>query len=352
MSDDVPELYGIRHCNKEPRELWSREMFPVSFSIALVNWMWDKDLPLNHIITDDRLRCHVSESWPDTIFGCDKRTLQDSEFCFGSVYEPYEDMATGIPQMELVIRDGRRVPLGRIAVRNSVVPDAVTQSQDDCMMGPEVSVRTPLLKQCALSVASSLSSRSEDALEILERGIPLDPDWSDWEVAGRLVDVIVRNIDDLERRLPHLQSPLMLHTVWKSERAGPFMDRDAMDAFVWSDFAFTRTFLDGDGRRSRKIGRLQRCTVRFYIMVTSMLRGECPDLDDIIEETTFGLPSEKEFMMNGRQTNRYMACDRLTRPAVGVDDVTFLASHGFESMIMPERRLDMAVYNAVRTFRG
>lgn len=352
MTDDVPGLYGIRHSNKEPSELWSRDMFPVSFSVALINWMWDKDLPLNYITADDRLRCHVSESWPDIVYGCDKRILQDSEFCFGSAYEPYEEMATGVPPMDLVVRDGRKMPLGRIVVRNSVVPDAITRDLEDEGMGPEISVRTPLLKQCALSVASSVAPRSEQALKILDRGVPSDLDWSDWEVVGGFLEDIRGNIDDMESHFMDMQSPLFVHTIWKSERDGPFMDGDAMDAFVWSDFAFTRTFLDEGGKRSGRVGRLQRCTVRFYLMLTSILRGELPDLDRIVEETGYGLPSEKEFMMNGRQVNRYMTCDRLTRPAVSSEDVTFLASCGFESMIMPERRLDMAVYNAVRTFRG
>lgn len=350
MSDE-PELYGIRNSNMTTREMWSREMFPVSFSVALVNRMWDRDLPLNYISIGENLRCTVSELWPDVMYGCSKGELQDREFSFKTLYDPYEELATGIPASDLVIRNDRKLPLGRIDIRNSVIPDAITRDLDDERMGPEISVRSPLLKSCALSMAASMMPRSETALSVLEDGVPTETDWTDWNDVAPSYEAIVTNLDKTESIMRSLQRPLFLHTLWKSEREGPFMSADAMDAFAWSDMAFTRLFLDDTHKAKPTVTRLQRCTVRLYVMLTSMLRGERPDLDVIINTTMYGLPAEKEFMMNGRQTNTYMRCDRLAKPAVDAREVTFLASRGFERMIMPERRLDMAVYYATRTLR-
>lgn len=349
----TPGLYGIRRCNLRPKELWTREMFPVSFSVALVNRMWDTGLDLNVVSTDGSLGCGVSSIDIGKVYGCTKDGLPDTEFSFGTVYDPFAELAEGVPESELVLRRTDGSPVGALTVRNSVVPDAVTRDLEDELMGPEITVRTPLLKLCALSMADSLQNESLKALDILDHGIPEDLDWSDWGEVGVHIDRMLDNLDALERIFQGRQRPLILHTLWKSERDGPFLNGDAMDAFVWTDHAFTRLFLDGLGGQGKpKATRPLRCSVRLYLMMTSMLRGGRPDLDRIVASTAYGLPSEKEFIANGRQTNRIMACDRLTRPAVDSREVAFLGGLGFESMIMPERRLDTAVYHAVRTLRG
>ena len=46
---DVSEFYGIRNTNLGQRELFSREMFPRSLAVALVNYMGDKKIPLNYV---------------------------------------------------------------------------------------------------------------------------------------------------------------------------------------------------------------------------------------------------------------------------------------------------------------
>lgn len=348
--EDVPGFYGIHRSNMRDLDLWSREMFPNAFSVALMNYMNDKGLPLNYVVSDSSLRCSVTTVMTSELYG--SNVSEEMEFWFGSVYDPYVEMADGIPESDLVLRNGRGMPSGRMEILSSVVPDASTRLQADCLMGPEVCIRTPLLEHIALSIALSLQSEN-DAIEELEKGVPIDQDWSDWGSVGSLIPTLVDNLDHMESKFAEFQKPVMVQVIWKSEDDGPFMSDDAMDAFVWSDFALTRLFLEG-ARRSvgHSASRPQRATVRLYLMLDSMLRGEYPCLDDIVMETGYGLPEGKEFLANGRMTNRLMACDRLTAPVISALDVTFLGSHGFESMIMPERRLDMSVYYAVRALKG
>ena len=44
MSDDVPAFYGIKESNLVAEGMWSREMFPKAFSVALVNYMGDQGI--------------------------------------------------------------------------------------------------------------------------------------------------------------------------------------------------------------------------------------------------------------------------------------------------------------------
>ena len=347
---DVPEFYGIRRSNMRDLDLWSREMFPNAFSVALMNYMGDRGLPLNYVVTDSSLKCSVRTIGTREIYG--GQVSDEMEFWFGSIYDPYTEMAVGVPESALVLRDGRGMPSGRVEILSSVVPDASTRMQSDDLMGPEVCIRTPLLEHLALSIASSLRNDAEVVSE-LEEGIPLDQDWSNWDNTSILIPQILDNLDRLESRFTDSQRPVMVQVVWKSEDGGPFMSDDAMDAFAWSDFALTRLFLESARRPAGHTAtRPQRAAVRLYLIISSMLRGESPCLDDIVAETGYGLPEGKEFLANGRMTNRLMACERLTKPAVSALDVTFLGTHGFESMIMPERRLDMSVYYAVRALKG
>ena len=75
-------------------------------------------------------------------------------------------------------------------------------------------------------------------------------------------------------------------------------------------------------------------------------------MDALVLATRYGVSGNKEFMVSGKATNRLLACDRLARPAVPSSDVPKLATEGFESMIVPERRLDSSVYYAVRAMHG
>ena len=350
---DWPEFYDIRRSNMSQKEMWSHERFPTSFSVALINYMGSRGIPLNFVEINDRGACNVSTISVSKVYGCSSSGLDEVEFCFDSLYEYYTELAESVPPSDLVLRNGRGVPLSAIEMRTSVVPDAVTRDQPKELMGPEITIRTELLEKCALSIAFSLMRVSNTALEILERNMPFEIEWSDWTQVSEYTDTIVENLTRLEASFCNWQKPFQIQVIWKSEERGPFMANDAMDAFAWSDMALTRLFLDNvkrlsDGSCSRPL----RACVRLYRMVTSILRGENPNLYEIVRETSYRMPEGKEYIANGNMVNRMISCERLVRPIVTMAEVVCLGSNGFEDMIMPERRLDMSVYKAVRELKG
>lgn len=348
---DVSEFYGIRNTNLRQRELFSREMFPRSLAVALVNYMGDKKIPLNYVTIGKDRSCRVSELDVCEIFGGE--SAGNLRFDFGTVNDPWEDLAENVPRSELVVRNGLGVPICGLDLKTSVIPDAATKGLPEHRMGPEITVKTDSLKACALSIASSLASRSEEAVRILEKGVPFDVEWSDWTEVSKHLDDIMCNLDVLESEMFDLQRPFMIQAIWKTEADGPFMTDNALDAFVWSDFAITRLFFDsGKGVKGDKPTRPQRCAIRLYLIITSILRGENPDLDDIVAETDYGLGGSKEFMVNGKTTNRAMFCKRLVEPRVSALETTFLMSYGSEHMFVPERSLEMSIYCAMRAHRS
>ena len=73
------------------------------------------------------------------------------------------------------------------------------------------------------------------------------------------------------------------------------MANDAMDAFVWSDMALTRLILDNVKRQSDgSCSRPLRACIRLYRMVSSILRGENPNLYEIVRETSYRMHARGE----------------------------------------------------------
>lgn len=349
---DVSDFYGIRNCNLGRKEMFSREMFPRSLSVALANYMDDRSIPLNLVHSDMGRNCVVSGIRTHEMYGCSPLEMSVMRFDFDSTYDPWTELAIGVPESELVLRDDFGRPRCCLDLKTSVIPDASTRDLPLELHGPEISLDTSELQGIALSMASSLLDDRERALEILMKGIPDDVDWSDWDDAVHHVDDVVCNLDILETQMVGCQRPRMLQAVWRTESDGPFMTDDAMDVFVWTDHALTRLFLDGGRRYSdNRPTRPLRSAVRLFLIIISILEGEKPRLASIADDTDYGLGGRKELMVNGKATNRLMRCNRLVHPAVSALDSTFLISTGAERMFMPERSLEMSMYYAVRTLR-
>lgn len=342
-----PSMYGMRNCNRGWDALWSRDLFPKAFSVALLNYMRDAGIGVN-LVGFDGSRCNVGSMSVDELYGSTREQNTDLEFDFDVGFSDVMDLALDVPPSDLVVREGSGRCVGAYDMAVSVVPDSSTRGMSLDQMGPEVTVRSKTLMNCALSIAHSLRSESDTVLDILG-----DVRTASWDEVSEDLEPLMLSIDRLERTFADRQRPFMIQSVWRSETEGPFMAEDAMDVFVWTDLALTRLFLDSD-RRSRDGSptRPARCAVRLYEMLRGAASGEVLDLGALFDRTSYDIPGMREFMVNGRTSVRYMGCPRLSSPAVGSSVIPSLASKGFEAMLEPERRFDTSVYYAVRALRG
>lgn len=101
------EFYGIRNSNLRSGELFSRDMFPRSLTIALANYMGDHGIPLNYISTSRGGECRISEIGAQEMYGCPRPVMADARFDFNSVFDRWQDLAKGVPEQDFVLRDGR-----------------------------------------------------------------------------------------------------------------------------------------------------------------------------------------------------------------------------------------------------
>lgn len=343
-------FYGIVRSNIAREELWRRENFGTAFAVALSNYIRDIGIPANYVRTGTDLVCGVSEIPMYEVYSC--RGSSDLTFGFGETLDRYSGYADGVPPMDLVLScDGEQ----RVAfdIKSSVVPDSSTKGLEPDMMGPEITIRSPTLMYCALSMAEACSDRADDARGILGPACSAVTDWSDGHaVAGRM-DSILEALDAFEREFNDRQRPLVIQAIWRTEGASPIMAEDALDVFVWSDHALSRLFLDSVRRnRDGTMTRPMRSAARLARTIYDISMGNRPDLGAMFEEMSYGMPGERELMVNGRTVNRYIGCPRLVRPEVGSDEVRAVLSPGTEDLIVPERRLDQSVYYAMTAHRG
>ena len=152
--EGIPRFYGIHDSNLDPAELWDSENFPRTFTVALVNRMGDLGLPVN-LIRRGTDACFVDGIDVGELYGCPVNQIPRLRFEFDTVYGPFAEIASGVPESSLVVADQRGIPLRRLDVQTSVIPDASTAGLPDDLSGAEVTVRTPTLVNCALSMASS-----------------------------------------------------------------------------------------------------------------------------------------------------------------------------------------------------
>lgn len=175
--EECPYVPWIVNSNMSMEGLWSRDLFPKSFSVALCNRLRDTGTDVNYIVADGN-DCRVVPLPVDSLY----RTHTASEeliFDFDSICIPHLELASGIPESDLILHepDGRKIC--RLDMQASVIPDASTKGLAAELMGPEMTVRTPTLKNLALSMAESLMEVRSDAIGILRRAIPERMDWTD-----------------------------------------------------------------------------------------------------------------------------------------------------------------------------
>lgn len=348
-----PKLYGIERSNRYPDALWKRDNFQSSFAVALTNYMRDRGMPLNYVTTDEHLRCRVTQIPVDAVYGCGREWNRELCFDFDTAPDPDVVGARGLPPVDLQVRGSRGESTSCLGVMVSVVPDASTKNSSPESAGPEMTLRTPSIAACAASIARGCRSYSDEALDILDPVCSGVSDWSRWDGVSDAIVPMVNAMNILERRFTHLQRPLVLHVLWRTDGNSPRLADEALDVFVWSDHSLSRLFMDRD-IVSSAVGpnRPQRCTAKLVRAVHSILSGEDPCVGDMMDSMGYGIPNDRELMVNGRCTNRYLQSRRLTHPAVGCEEICNLVSPGAEDMLVPERRLDSSLYFAMSAMKG
>lgn len=359
MQDETPTLFGLKNTNRDfnTKADWGKNVFNNAFPASVVAYMHSRSLEPVYIRLKSDLKVEHTKISAEELFGMDP-TNDKLFYDFESLFLPYEQLVSGsLPRIDLVtcsLSDEGLVDrcLRGIEIKLTALPDNSTADFSEDEWGAEIVVRPDTIVYLALSIATNYLNEKEKLGQII---LPVSSQISDWndpvEITQKLRDIVrVLNqvlIDSLDK-----QEPLVLQPIWKTKDKTLELQNNSFDAFVWSDYGFTRLFIDNINRASNgeRIPRPMRTAVWLLKMLHDFVVDGKIHHSNTIRNISFGSQTDKAFAVSGRITRNYLKCPELLQPRVTNAELKHIILGGGQKMLSPERRFDAAVLSNASLF--
>lgn len=348
----MPEtgLFGIKHSNRGIDDHWGKNCFNSSFPTAMACYLMSRDIPAIYIHLNDDLQV-VADTIPiSEAFNLQGRNFDELAFYFESVFEPYQQYTfDAVDGIDLVVKDLQGNCLAPVEIKLTVLPDNSTCAKPEEQWGAEMVIRAATTSYCALGMFDSVSNQARHIREIFEPSCSDIQMWdNDYEMTHK-TPTLCNAIDAFEREFLHYQKPLLMQTIWKTQGKSPMLADQAFDIVLWSDYAFSRLFVDSAYEVTRTMSRPSRSTARLARCLWELSKSGRIRLTDIYRQMAFGNQTDKEFSVNGIHWRRYVNHERITRPILHKSAVNEIIQPGFIEKLSPERRFDQTLYFTART---
>lgn len=345
-------LFGISHSNRTADGHWGKNCFNSSFPAATANYMFAHDVSAIYIKLDevDGQLNVVSTTIPiKEVFNSGARGLDDLYFSFESVYQPYQQYSfDAIDGIDLVIKDTDGSFLSPLEVKLTVLPTSSTSNKPESEWGSELVVRSATTSYCAFGMFDSVKGHAREVREIFEDACSSIQMWdNDYEMTHKMPQLIAA-INQFERTYLTHQKPLLMQTLWKTQGQSPILSEQAFDIVIWSDYAFSRLFLDGSDGPAFTMKRGMRASARMARCLWELGKSGKIRVVDIYRQMAFGNQTDKEFAVGGSQWQKYVTTGRITNLALNKDVVNEIIEPGYIERLMPERRFDQTLYFTMR----
>lgn len=345
-------LYGIEHSNRSPDDHWGKNCFNSSFPAAMASYMMEHDIPAVYIKLEDVngvLKTIPTEISLREVFKCGLKSASDLSFNFETVFLPYQQYSfDAIDGIDLVIKDLDGNFLSPLEVKLTVLPTDTTSRQTEDRWGCELVVRSATTSYCALGMYDAVKDAAREVREIFEDACSSIQMWdNDYEMTHK-IPWISQSIDAFERRYLNKQKPLLMQTIWKTQGKSPLLADQAFDIVIWSDYAFSRLFVDGAYEVAATMSRPMRASARLARCLWELSKSGKIRVVDIYRQMAFGNQTDKEFAIGGSKWRQYVAAERVTRPLLHKSVVNEIIQPGYIEKLSPERRFDQTLYFTVR----
>jgi len=349
---DDSGLLGIEHSNRDADKHWGKNCFNSSFPASVACYMLANNIPAvyNRLeLIDGSLRVVSSEINMSETFNCGKLSAKELDFNFESRYEPYQqysfDMIDGI---DLVIKtlDGRY--LSPLEVKLTVLPTANTSNMPEEQWGCEMVVRSATTSYCALGMFDAVSDQARIVREIFEDACSNIQSWdNDYEMRHK-IPALSECVNKFQRKYLDKQKPLLMQTIWKTQGQSPVLSENAFDIVVWSDYAFSRLFVDNAFEIENTMSRPMRASARLARCLWELSKSGKIRVTDIYRQMAFGNQTDKEFAIQGSKWRSYVSSERILKPKLRKEILSEIIKPGYIERLRPERRFDQTLYFTVR----
>ncbi|MCL1912889.1 MAG: HindVP family restriction endonuclease [Eubacteriaceae bacterium] len=345
-------LFGIHHSNREADAHWGKNCFNSSFPASLACYMLANKVKAIYnklAVIDGELRVIASEISLIDVFNCGALPLEKLDFIFESVFSPYQQYSFDyIDGIDLIIQDIDGTPLAPLEVKLTVLPTASTSHLSEEHWGCEMVVRSATTSYCALGMFDAVRDHAQAVREIFEDVCSDIQSWdNDYEMTHK-TPYLSAQIDVFQRKYLNTQKPLLMQTIWKTQGQSPMLADNAFDIVVWSDYAFSRLFVDSAFRVERTMSRPMRASARLARCLWELSKSGKIRIRDIYRQMAFGNQTDKEFAIQGAKWRKYVSSDRIVTPILHKDALGEIIKPGYIDRLMPERRFDQTLYFTVR----
>lgn len=345
-------LYGIINTNRSTEDHWGKNCFNSSFPAATANYMLEHDIPAIYIKVEEvggKLKIVNSEISLREVFNCGSRPLNKLHHSFESIFTPYQQYSFDtIDGIDLVIKDTDGQFLTPLEVKLTVLPTSGTSEYLENKWGSEMVVRAATTLYCALGMFDATKDEARQVREIFEDACSSIQMWdNDYEMTHKMPSLI-NSINAFEKKYHERQKPLLMQTLWKTQGQSPVLAEQAFDIVVWSDYAFSRLFLDGSEKPAVTMKRGMRASARLARCLWELSKSGKIRVVDIYRQMAFGNQTDKEFAINGSLWRKYVTTDRIMNLALNREVVHEIIEPGYIERLRPERRFDQTLYFTVR----
>lgn len=345
-------LYGIEYSNRTVDDHWGKNCFNSSFPAAMANYMLDNDIPaiyINLAEVHGETKVVATEIPISKVFNCGDKRPNDLYFAFESVFEPYQEYSFDqIDGIDLVIKDANGSFLSPLEVKLTVLPDNTTYRKPEDQWGSEMVIRSATTSYCALGMFDAIKQNANQVRDLFEDACSSIQSWdNDFEMTHKLPS-LCHSIDALQRRFYRRQKPLLMQTLWKTQGKSPLLADHAFDIVVWSDYAFSRLFIDSSYEVANTMSRPMRATARLAKCLWELSKSGKIRVVDIYRQMAFGNQTDKEFSIPGVKWKTYVTTPRTAQLILPKEAVNEIIEDGYIERLSPERRFDQTLYFTVR----
>lgn len=341
-------LYGIHHSNRHEDDHWGKNCFNSSFPTATACYMLENDIPAVYVYLDEDLKVKTRSIPMPQVFNCGNKTPEDLYFSFETIYQPYQEYCFDfIDGIDLVVKDTQGNFLQPLEVKLTVLPTDNTSHKPETEWGCELVIRSATTSYCALGMYDSVKDHARHVREIFENACSSIQSWdNDFEMTHKTPELYAA-INRFQKEYLNHQKPLLMQTIWKTKGKSPELADNAFDIVIWSDYAFSRLFVDASSEITNTMSRPQRATARLARCIWELSKSGKIRIEDIYRQMAFGNQTDKEFAVNGVKWKKYVASDRTVTPILPKTAVNEIIMPGYIRKLSPERRFDQTLYFTV-----
>jgi hypothetical protein len=341
-------LFGIVNSNRIGNKHWGKNSFNSSFPTSVACYMLANNIPAIYnrlILKDGELRVEASEISLNEVFNCDSLSFDKLDFRFESRFEPYQRYSLDtIDSIDLVVKHIDGEFLSPLEVKLTVLPDNSTHKKSENDWGCEIVVRSATTSYCALGMFDSVRENAGTVREIFEKSCADIGSWiNDFEMKHK-TPALSECINIFQRQNLEKQKPLLMQTVWKTQGQSPFLADNAFDIVVWSDYAFSRLFIDKSLNVEPTMSRHMRASAKLARCIWELSKSGKIRLAEIYRQMAFDNQTDKEFSINGHNWRNYVSSERITNPILHKSIINEIIKEGYIERLRPERRFDQTLY--------